>query len=300
MRLSSSLDQEINTPAAGDAAWLFDAALATLRGVMNDYARHSSEYRRGDGAVIAMLDTGVLPPLQSEWFEHYEAGLDMVSDASISLDCDGRDSDPSDMYDSNMRQDYEAQNCLAKSFHGTRMGSIVAGKGLPSQNFSGGIAPGATLLSVRVLGQCSRGYASDVADGIVWSVGGTINGWPRNTKAQAGIVLMAFSGKGRCPSYLQSAVTLARERYGATLFAAAGNDASFVSENFPANCEGVTSVGALDEMYKVAPYSALGARLYLPGIGVPCAYPLGARSAENVRRRIRPFPCMHTSIQIPP
>lgn len=94
---------------------------------------------------------------------------------------------------------------------------------------------------------------------------------------------MAFSGKGRCPSYLQSAVTLAREQYGATLFAAAGNDVSFASENFPANCEGrVTSVGALDEMYKVAPYSALGTRLYLPGSGVPCAYPLDARVAEHV------------------
>lgn len=93
--------------AADSASTLFDAEMAMLWGVMSDYSRLSSEYGgRGDGSGIAMLDTGVLPQLQSVWFEHYEAGLDMVSDASISLDGDGRDSDPSDMYDSDIRQDH--------------------------------------------------------------------------------------------------------------------------------------------------------------------------------------------------
>ena len=75
---------------------------------------------------------------------------------------------------------------------------------------------------------------------------------------------------------------MAREQYGATLLAVASDDASSVSDNFPANCEGVTSVGALDSTYHIAPYSALGAKLYLPGIGIPCAHPLGANFTSQV------------------
>jgi hypothetical protein len=84
-----------------------------------------------------VLDTGVLSHLQSAWFEHYRARLDLVSDTSTSLDCNGRDNNPSDVHNRDTHQGSESPFGPGSSFHCTRMGSIVAGKGLPSQNFSG-------------------------------------------------------------------------------------------------------------------------------------------------------------------
>ena len=54
---------------------------------------------------------------------------------------------------------------------------------------------------------------------------------------------MSFTGKGACPSYLQSAVHQA-VRLGSILVAAAGNMADDAALYFPANCEGVINVGA--------------------------------------------------------
>jgi hypothetical protein len=147
-----------------------------------------------------------------------------------------------------------------------------------SESHTYGIAPDATVLSMRVLGKCSKGYTSDVADAIVWSVGGTINKWPVNRDKPANVVLMPFAGKGKCPSFMQTAVTLATNIFNATLIAAAGNDASDASENFPANrdrdrdrdCAGVISVGSLDVEGNRAVYSAKNADVYVPGDNVQC------------------------------
>ena len=76
-------------------------------------------------------------------------------------------------------------------------------------------------MPVRVLGRCKTGYASDVADAIVWASGGSIDGMP-STSTPAQVISMSFTGLGACPSYLQSAVTQAVNN-GVILIAAAGN-----------------------------------------------------------------------------
>ena len=93
---------------------------------------------------------------------------------------------------------------------------------------------------MRVLGLCSSGYASDVADAIVWSAGGVINGLHSNP-APASVISMSFAGRGGCPSYLQSAVTQALVR-GAILVSAAGNQGLNTTDYFPANCNGVMAI----------------------------------------------------------
>ena len=193
--------------------------------------------KTGNG-TIAVLDSG---------FDEAE-GWDFVSDASISGDGDGRDPNATD-----------PGNTLCGDWHGTKMASIIRG----AEPLMRGVAPGATLLSVRVLGQCQEGLASDVADGIVWAVGGSINGLELNPNP-ASIISMSFVGKGGCPSYLQSAISQARG-LGVVLVAAAGNSADNVSNWFPANCEGVISVGASTREGTLASYSNRGFDVAAPG-----------------------------------
>ena len=55
--------------------------------------------------------------------------------------------------------------------HGTHIAGIVAGKDtLATPLYKGGIAPGAHLINVRVLGNNGGGYTSDVIAGIQWTI----------------------------------------------------------------------------------------------------------------------------------
>jgi len=233
-----------------------------------NYSSMWKAYGTGLGTVVALLDTGV-SPARDFGIRHFVNGIDMITDSDLAKDGDGRDYDPSDIPGEG---DSDPEHCPTPSWHGTRMAFILAAESnLHGDRAPYGIAPDATVLSMRVLGRCSKGYASDVADSIVWSVGGTINNWPTNVKHKARVVLMPFAGKGPCPSYLQSAVDLAvGAAFNATLVAAAGNDASDSRENFPANCMGVISVGSLDSQGNRAVYSALNADVYAPGDNVRC------------------------------
>ena len=234
----------------------------------------------GHGQVVAVLDSGVaasaLPMFSAQSHQPSEEdtmiimGYDFVSDIDLAKDGDGRDANPLDPGDA------DPDLCSSASWHGTYVSSVVASRRFDEGVFAG-VAYNSTLLNMRVLGKCKSGYASDVADAIVWAVGGTINGMPDNPHP-ATILVMSFAGKGSCPTYLQSAVDLAINTFHATLFAAAGNDPSLLAaDSFPANCKGVLSVGAMDSSGVSAPYSARQADLYLPGGTVdqpiPCVGP---------------------------
>jgi serine protease AprX len=58
--------------------------------------------------------------------------------------------------------------------HGTHIAGIIAGDELPAAKvtslYKGGIAPGAHLINVRVLGNQGSGYTSDVIAGIQWTI----------------------------------------------------------------------------------------------------------------------------------
>jgi hypothetical protein len=234
-----------------------------------NYTHLRNTYGKGNNRTVALLDTG-LDAWMTGRLHAYASGLDMISDPELAKDGDGRDYDPLDIAHEG---DSDPFMCPMPSWHGTKMAYILAAS--PTEvdgTLSSGIAPGITLLSMRVLGRCSTGYASDAADSIIWSVGGNITGWESNTDRRADIVLMPFAGKGACPSFLQSAVTMAIEQFNATIIAAAGNNGLPAVENFPGNCRGVISVGAIDEIYEVASYSATGADVYMPGNNIKCSY----------------------------
>ena len=126
-----------------------------------------------------------------------------------------------------------------------------------------GIIVNATMMSMRVLGDCDKGLASDVMDAIVWAAGGVIDGVDTNL-LPARIISKSFTGRGGYPSYLQSAVHQA-VRLGSILVAATGNQAEDAVLYFPGNCDGVVSVGASTVNGALAPYSNWNATLYAPG-----------------------------------
>lgn len=183
--------------------------------------------------VVAILDTGIAYQAHS-LFESVVPGYDFISDSSISLDSDGRDFDSTD-------PGTNTTECPTPSWHGTQMASIMASKHNDQENIKG-IAWNCSIMHLRVLGKCTQGYSNDIADAIVFAAGGTINGLETNIH-RAHIISMSFSGRGTCPSYLQSAINQAAS-LGSILIAAAGNNNQNSDLFFPANCDNVIVVSA--------------------------------------------------------
>ena len=128
----------------------------------------------------------------------------MIVDTFVSVDGNGRDSDPTDPGDwSSANQCGFGQPARSSSWHGTHVAGTVAAV---TNNNSGvaGVAYGAKVVPVRVLGRCG-GYTSDIADGIIWASGGFVSGVPANANPAARVVNLSLGGGGSCPSTTQSA-----------------------------------------------------------------------------------------------
>ena len=119
---------------------------------------------------------------------------------------------------------------------------------------------------------CRTGYASDVADAIVWASGGAVEGVPINP-TPGRVVSMSFTGDADCPSYLQAAIDEAVQ-LGALPVAAAGNDGVNTTDFFPANCQGVLAVAASTRQGGLAAYSNYGPDIALAAPGGDEANPI--------------------------
>ena len=239
--------------------------------------------------VVAVLDSGLamVPAIE---FLHWSPGYDFVSDPDISMDGDGRDSDSSDYGD-------VGPGCTGwgePSWHGTKVANILAAN--HETMAIKGVAQNVTVMPVRVLGLCGSGYANDVADAIVWSAGGQINGISYNpTPSQ--IISLSIAGHGKCPGYLQSAVNQAIG-LGSVIIAAAGNDgAASINNTFPANCVGVISVGASDRAGGLASYSNAGASVVAPGGDSKDG--VYAITVEKATWKLKPVLVSGTSVSVP-
>ena len=54
--------------------------------------------------------------------------------------------------------------------HGTHVAGIIAAAGVNAKDITSGVAPGANIINLKVLGADGSGYASDVADAIDWAI----------------------------------------------------------------------------------------------------------------------------------
>ena len=166
---------------------------------------------RSPDIVIAVVDSGVdgsHPDLSGAVLP----GYDFIRDTAMANDGNARDSDARDPGDwSSFGECGFFSPSRSSSWHGTHVaGSIAA----VTNNRSGvaGVAVGAKVLPVRVLGQCG-GYTTDIADGILWAAGASVSGVPANP-TPAKVLNLSLGGAGACDTTSQNAVNAARGRGG--------------------------------------------------------------------------------------
>jgi serine protease len=209
----------------------------------------------GSGVVVAVLDTGYRP--HADLAANIVGGYDMIGDTFVANDGNGRDSDASDPGDA-----ISAGECgggqptqdQSSSWHGTHVAGTIAAV---SNNGSGvaGVAFGAKILPVRVLGKCG-GYTSDIADAMVWASGGSVSGVPANANP-ARVINLSLGGGGSCDATSQNAINSARSR-GSVVVVAAGNSNANAANYSPASCSGVITVAATNRSGGRAYYSNYG------------------------------------------
>ena len=174
----------------------------------------------GAGATVAILDTGVTPHPD---IDGILPGRDFISN----------DSDASDPHG-----------------HGTHVAGTVgesAGNGVGAA----GIAPGANLLPVRVLGDDGSASYDVVFAGLAYAV-------------EQGADVVNLSLAGSSDSGMCDAVSRAVDA-GVIVVAATGNDAGPVG--YPAACPDAIAVGAVTKQGRVASYSNSGPSLDLTAPG---------------------------------
>jgi serine protease len=232
--------------------------------------------------LVAVLDTGVRfdhPDLASK----FVAGYDMVSDAAIANDSDGRDADASDPGDWVTAAEaatpaFSGCDVSNSSWHGTQVSGIVAAATNNAQGMAGA-GWDVRVLPVRVLGKCN-GLISDIAAGIRWAAGVSVPGVPANP-SPARVVNLSLGSEGACSTALQQAIDEARAR-GVVVVVAAGNTAGKAA-NSPSNCAGVIGVAALRHIGTKVGFSDVGPELSIGapggncvdiGPGDACRYPI--------------------------
>jgi subtilisin family serine protease len=145
--------------------------------------------------------------------------------------------------------------------HGTHVAGIAAAIGNNGTGVAG-VDWGARIMPIKVLDARGSGYDSDVASGIRYAAD---NG--------ARVINMSL-GSTEYSYTLEEAVNYAYNK-GVTIIAAAGNDGGSVG--YPAACDHVIAVGALDSGDRLASFSNHGSALDLtaPGVNILSTVPGG-------------------------
>ncbi|MGW4977138.1 S8 family peptidase [Streptomyces mirabilis] len=252
-QVAYAVPDRLNTPQAdpNDTEYTKQWDLYEAKAGMNVPGAWSTS--TGSGVTVAVIDTGYVA--HSDVAGNIVAGYDFISDTAVSVDGDGRDSNPADPGDY-----YAANECGSgipasdSSWHGTHVAGTIAAVTGNNKGIAG-IAYGAKISPLRVLGKCG-GYDSDIVDAITWASGGTVSGVPANANV-AKVINMSLGGSGACTSATQSAITAAVNR-GTTVVVAAGNDNDNAANYSPASCNNVITVAATGRSGSRASYSNYG------------------------------------------
>ena len=196
-----------------------------------------SEGSTGDGVSIAILDTGI-----DAQHETLETNLG-DGWAAVDAACDtSSDCEPSWLCPSN-----GISTCYEEWDDDNDHGTHVAGTAAAAMNNTGvkGVAPDATLNSVKVLDCCGSGSFDDIAAGIQWA-------------ADHGHDVINMSLGGPESDAVNDAVDYAVS-HGVVLVAAAGNDGECQDcVGHPAAHPEVIAVSATDETDNLANFSSQG------------------------------------------
>jgi serine protease len=230
-----------------DIAWTEPNWIVRASAVPNDplYVRQRWHYElmqlpaawdvtTGNASVIAaVVDTGVRP--HAELAARLADGYDFVQN----------DTDASD-------PGQAAQGSYF--FHGTHVAGTIGAASNDGQGVAG-VAWTVRLMPVRVLNDQGSGSFNDIVQGILYAAR-LANRSGRLPPTRADVINLSLGALGPCPQALQQAINDARAA-GSVIVAAAGNENTSTT-SFPAACNGVISVSALDARSARAPYSNFG------------------------------------------
>jgi serine protease len=272
--------------------------------------------------VVALLDTGVR-------FDHPDLlavaaggnllpGYDMISDANVANDGNGRDPDASDPGDWVTQAEISQRGgpfyqCAPmpqnSTWHGTQTAGLIAaltnnGIGMAS------VGRNVRVLPVRVLGKCG-GFDSDIIAGMLWAAGIAVPGVPSNPN-RAQVINMSLGADGACTAAYQDAVN-AVVATGTVIVAAAGNSAGH-AVIAPANCAGVIAVAGLRHVGTKVGFSDIGPEIAISApagncvntaADSPCLYPILTTSNSGSTVPLSPIytdsfnPSLGTSFSAP-
>jgi len=193
----------------------------------------------GGGATVAVVDTGVDSA-------HPDLAGQVLPGADFITGVEGPITDPNG--------------------HGTHVAGIIAAAAGNGEGIAG-VAPGARILPIRVLGANGGGYLSDAANGIVYAA-----------DHGADVINLSISSTTSIDA-MTNAIAYARSR-GVVVVAAAGNmRANGSPASYPAADPGVIAVAATDSADRVASYSNAGdyVDVAAPGTAVLSTFPGGYR-----------------------
>lgn len=191
----------------------------------------------GSGVIVAVLDTG-LDGTHPELSGRLVAGWDFVAnDASPAEQPNGLDDDGDGRID-------EAFG------HGTHTAGIVAL-----------VAPGASIMPVRVLDADGRGDVLAVAAGVRFAL------------AHGARVINLSLGTLKSSDAIQNAIEEA-EKSGVVVIASAGNWGAATPEEYPARSSHASAIAAVDASARPAPFTSFAdfVALSAPGVGIRSAF----------------------------
>lgn len=234
------------------------------------------ELTRGSPEVaVAVVDSGILfkpthPDLKSRMVFADEdrtaiVGWDLVSDAELARDGNGRDPKPKDEGDWRRAgycgEDSEAQ---PSSWHGSHVAGTV---GAATDNGRGisGVDWFAKIVPVRVLAACG-GDDADIADGIYWAAGRSDVPGTEANPLPARVINLSLGGDGPCSDSYQAVIDYALSR-NAVVVVSSGNEGEDTANKTPANCHGVVTVASVRPDGNLADYSNFGLQVALAAPG---------------------------------
>ena len=194
----------------------------------------------GSGVRVAVVDTGVFKDhvtLQGKLFT-VDPSDPTYPGGWISITSDGF---------------YECTAPYDDHGHGTAVSSVILGG--PPDTYKIGVAPNATLMSIKVLNATGYGTAAQLLKGFEWAANPTTcQGSPTGVRPH--IVSASLGISGYTGALLMNAIKTLLE-FNIIVVAAIGNDGPGVT-SYPGNIWGVYGIGAVDSTLTAASFSSGG------------------------------------------